>query len=75
MTEFAQTLVWDRVQKKDDFWDKLYENILTDIQQNLAIYKKFSKFAFNGSKLMIIGDVLNNGMSLTQLYNIIHMNC
>ncbi|KAL4476077.1 hypothetical protein ABPG74_009810 [Tetrahymena malaccensis] len=71
----AQDLIWGDVQDQERFIDKLYDNSLQEIQQNLSIYKKYTKYAFNDSKLIIIGDVLYNGISLSQLYNLIQLNC
>ncbi|EAR87757.2 transmembrane protein, putative (macronuclear) [Tetrahymena thermophila SB210] len=75
LNALAQDLIWGDVQDQERFIDKLYDNTLQEIQQNLSIYKKYTKYAFNDSKLIIIGDVLYNGISLSQLYNLIQLNC
>ncbi|KAL4499770.1 hypothetical protein ABPG72_017310 [Tetrahymena utriculariae] len=75
LNALAQDLIWGDVQDQERFIDKLYDNTLQEIQQNLSIYKKYTKYAFNDNKLIIIGDVLYNGISLSQLYNLIQLNC
>ncbi|KAL4486124.1 hypothetical protein ABPG72_012177 [Tetrahymena utriculariae] len=73
--KFTQDLIWGDLLYQEKYYDQLYNNILEDIQENIRIYKKYTKNAFTDGKLIIYGDVLKNGLSRNQLYNVIQMNC
>ncbi|EAS04043.2 transmembrane protein, putative (macronuclear) [Tetrahymena thermophila SB210] len=75
ISKFTQDLIWGDLLYQEKYYDQLYNNILEDIQENIRIYKKYTKNAFTDGKLIIYGDVLKNGLSRNQLYNVIQMNC
>ncbi|KAL4481560.1 hypothetical protein ABPG74_007649 [Tetrahymena malaccensis] len=75
ISKFTQDLIWGDLLYQEKYYDQLYNNILEDIQENIRIYKKYTKNAYTDGKLIIYGDVLKNGLSRNQLYNVIQMNC